>query len=76
MFSSVLQLFISIVMDKFYAFDHQIFGNGLSCIFQTIGNILLVINLQQNQWNTKATAKETDPILESDLYFPVTLSWC
>ena len=43
--------------------------NGLSCIFQAIGNIF---NLQEKQQNTKVKVKETDLITESDLFFPIT----
>ena len=39
----------------------QSLENGLLCIFQALGNFLLVINLEQKQWNTKVKEKETDP---------------
>ena len=55
----VLQLFISIWMEKGYAFKGQSLKFGLSCIFQAIGNIP---NLQQKPYNTKAKVKERDPI--------------
>ena len=42
---SVLQLFISIGMEKCYTFKDQSLKKGLPCIFQVISNILLMINL-------------------------------
>ena len=56
---SVLQCFISIWMKKRYTFKGQSLENGLSCLFQAIGNSL---HLQQKQQTTKAKVKETDPI--------------
>ena len=39
MLFSVLQLFISMWMEKGYAFKGQSLKIGLSCVFQAIGNI-------------------------------------
>ena len=44
---------------KVYTFKDQSLENGLSCIFQGIGNIL---NLWQKQQNTKIKVKETELI--------------
>ena len=55
---SVLQLFIFIWMDLCYTFKGQRLANGLSCIFQAIGNIP---NLWHKQYNAKII-KETDLI--------------
>ena len=49
-------------MEKCYTFKGQHLENGLSCVFQAISNIILVINLQQKQYNTKVKVKEIDPI--------------
>ena len=46
MLFSVLQLFISIQMENCYTLKSQSLENGLSCIFQVIGNIL---NWKQKQ---------------------------
>ena len=41
MLYSVLHLFISIGVEKCYTLKDQSLENGLSCIFQALGNILL-----------------------------------
>ena len=41
MLFSVLQLFISIWMEKCYTFKGQSLDSGLACILQAIGNILV-----------------------------------
>ena len=46
-------------MEKGYTFKNQSLENGVSCIFQAIGNIH---NSQQKQKNTKAKVKETELI--------------
>ena len=63
MLFSVVQLFLSIRMEKYYTFKGPSLENGLSCLFQAIGNIL---KWRQKQWNIKV--KETHPI-ESDMVF-------
>ena len=40
---SVLQLFVSIGMEKRYTLKSQSLENGLSCVFQAIGDILNTI---------------------------------
>ena len=40
MLFSVLQLFISLLMETCYTFESQSLEDGLSCMFQAIGNIL------------------------------------
>ena len=37
---SVLQLLISVLMEKYYMLEGQSLENGLCCIFQARGNIL------------------------------------
>ena len=59
MLFSVLQLFISIRMEKCYSLKGQSLENGLFCIFQAIANIL---NSKQKQQNTKVKVKEIDLI--------------
>ena len=46
-------------MEKCYTLKGQSLQNGLSCMFQAIGNIL---NSKQKQQNTKVRVKETDPV--------------
>ena len=48
-------------MEKCYTLKGQSLENGLSCIFQAIGNIL----------NSNVKVKETSN-MESDLFFPIT----
>ena len=65
---SVLQLLISIWMEKCPTFKGQSLENGLSCTFQAIGNIL---NSKQKQYSTKTKVKETSS-MESALFFSFT----
>ena len=62
MLFSAVQLFNLYTNGKYFIFNGQSIENGLSCIFQVVGNILLVISLQQKQYNTKVNIEETDPI--------------
>ena len=55
MLLSVVQLFISLRMEKCYTLKGQSLETRLSCIFQAIGNIL-------NSKKTKINMKETDLI--------------
>ena len=62
MLFSAVQLFNLYTNGKYFIFNGQSIENGLSCIFQVVGNILLVISLQQKRYNTKVNIEETDPI--------------
>ena len=46
-------------MEKCYILKGQSLENGLSCIFQALGNIP---DWKQKQQNTKVKVKETDPM--------------
>ena len=63
---SVLQLFISVWMEK-YNLRGQSLQNGLSCIFQAIGNILT----SEQKWQN-ANFKRNKSNVESDLFLPIT----
>ena len=64
MLFSVLQLFISVRMEKYYTFKGPSLENRLSCLFQTVGHIL---ERRQKQWNI--TVKRNRSNTESDLVF-------
>ena len=64
MLFSVLQLFISVRMEKYYTFKGPSLENRLPCLFQTVGHIL---ERRQKQWNI--TVKRNRSNTESDLVF-------
>ena len=49
-------------MEKCYIFKGQSLENGLSSIFQALGNILLMIHPEQRQQNAKFKVKGKDPV--------------
>ena len=67
--SSVLHLLISIRMEKCYTFKDQSLENGLFCIFQAIGNILLTCSKSRQIQRLK------DP-LWSQIFSPLLQGQC
>ena len=59
----VLQRFVSVWMGRCYTFKDQSLENSLSCIFQSIGTILLqkLYSQHDRQQSTKVKVQETDP---------------
>ena len=72
MLFSVLQLFISVWMEKCYTLKGQSLKNGLSYIFRAIGNIILQ-KVQSQHEEAQTTAQRNRSNLESDLFFPITI---
>ena len=54
-------------MEKCYTFTGQSLENGISCIFQAIGNILVAEAIKND-----AQSKTNRSNMESDMFFPIT----
>ena len=55
-------------MEKCYTFKGQSLENGLSCIFQATGNILILAKAMEY----KGESKRNRSNMESDLFFHIT----